>query len=298
MKRCCFLMAISFALIISIGCDATKPTGESDFALYFLTDDTLRAYEAMQQEITELKLASGPWLSEEDIEYYDFSSHCIYLKTDKRDFFEGYDEGRFEPVLIDKPFVVVAGGSRCYIGSIHSGLLATAPPGPYMGEGDVWFYPLDVMHISRGWGSEEDLRSMDQIREAFSVLGLYRGGLDVRLDAVDIVEQSDTSTVQYTFTITNNDADNLLVLDPDLMGSSRFHYFTNGVVFRGEDTHYWSQYKEVIKPLSFENTKPSYKIELKTGEIIECTEDHEYFYEGAWVSIKHIVSLWNDKKKD
>jgi hypothetical protein len=112
MKRTTFLIAISLLLVCLPGCDTTEPKDESDFALYFLANDTLTTYEAMQHVIAELDLQSEPWLSEEDIESYDFSSHCIYLKTDKRDFFDYYDEGIFDPVLIDRPFVVVAGMMR------------------------------------------------------------------------------------------------------------------------------------------------------------------------------------------
>jgi len=271
MKRYSLITTLLFLIISCTDRNATEPTGESDFALYFLADSSLGAYEAMEQVITELELESEPWLSEEDIEDYDFSSHCIYLKTDKRAFFECYDEGRFVPLLIDKPFVVVAGGIRYYIGSIHSGALSTAPTGPYMDELDVWFYPRDVMHISRAWSSEKDVRSMDQIREALSVLGLFHGGLEIRLNAVSIIENASISTVQYTFTIKNIDTDNLLVLDPDLMGSSRFHYFTNGVHFWHEATYYYSEYKEVIQPEPFDSWQPEWFTRIAAGDSVQRT---------------------------
>ncbi|MFC1543577.1 hypothetical protein ACFL4K_03450 [Candidatus Neomarinimicrobiota bacterium] len=274
MNKYAILVAIASFLIGMIGCDTTEPEGESDFesdfALYFLTDDTLRAYEAMQQEITELALEPEPWLSEEDIRFYDFSSHCIYLKTDKGDYFESYDEGRFD-LLMDKPFVVVAGGTRYYVGSLHSGALSSSPPGPYMSELDVWFYPRDVMHISEAWGEEEDIRSMDQIREALTVLHLYHGGLDLSLDAVSVIENADTATVQYTFTITNDDYDDLLILDPDRMGSARFHYFTNGVNFRQGSAYYYSRYKDVIKPEPFDSWESEWFTEIKAGESLQRT---------------------------
>lgn len=271
MKSYSFFIIIPFLLISCTDRNATGPPGESDFALYFLADSSLGAYEAMQQGIMQLELESEPWLFEEHIKYYDFSSHCIYLKTDKRDFFESYDEGRFEPLLIDRPFVVVASGSRCYVGSLHSGALSTMPPGPYMDELDVWFYPRDVMHISRAWVAEEDVRSVDQIRQSLSESGLFHGGLELSLDAVSVIENADISTVQYTFTITNNDADNLLVLDPILMGSAQFHYFTNGVVFRNEDSHYWSENKEVIQPEPFDSWQPEWFTKIRSGDSMQRT---------------------------
>ena len=271
MNKYTLLVAIAGVLIGLIGCDTTGPEGESDFAFYFLANDTLGAYEDMQQAITELELESEPWLCEKDIEFYDFSSHCIYLKTDKGDYFESYDEGCFDPVLIKKLFVVVAGGSRCYIGSIHSGLLSSMPLGPTMDELDVWFYPKDVMHISKAWGGEEDIRSMDQIRESLTVLHLYHGGLDLSLDAVSVIENADTATVQYTFKIINDDIDDLLILDPDRMGSAQFHYFTPGVVFRQGSAYYYSQYKDVIKPEPFDSWEPEWFTKIKAGEFLQRT---------------------------
>jgi hypothetical protein len=100
--------------------------------------------------ISTLVLKKEAWLTNDDIQFYDYSSHCIYLKGEKSQFFEN-DTGKFfifNPVLINKPFVVVANGERCYVGSLHSGLLSLAPAGPYMDELDVGYYPKDVMHIS------------------------------------------------------------------------------------------------------------------------------------------------------
>jgi intein/homing endonuclease len=60
-----------------------------------------------------------------------------------------------------------------------------------------------------------------------------------------------------------------------------------------------NEYKRVVSSMKFKNNqKKCIKITLKTGETIHCTEDHEFYYEGAWVSIKHVVSLWNDKNSN
>tara|TARA_R110000772_G_scaffold46246_6_gene105605 strand:- start:1236 stop:1760 length:525 start_codon:yes stop_codon:yes gene_type:complete len=57
------------------------------------------------------------------------------------------------------------------------------------------------------------------------------------------------------------------------------------------------EFKPVIDSLEFkQNKKKCIKITLKNGETIQCSEDHEFYYEGSWLSIKHIVSLWNDSK--
>ncbi|MCD6235100.1 MAG: hypothetical protein J7K63_08710 [Candidatus Marinimicrobia bacterium] len=61
-----------------------------------------------------------------------------------------------------------------------------------------------------------------------------------------ILENSDISTIQYTFRLTNTDSEDLYVFDPDKTGSSVFHYYTNGIDFWDESTGMYlfsSQYK-------------------------------------------------------
>jgi hypothetical protein len=233
-----------------------EPSGTSDFAIYFLEDLSIRTIQVVDQDPSEIELETYPWLSSKDIDFYDFSSHCIYLKADKNNFFENLKEYyQFPPSWVGKPFVVIAGGERCYIGSFHSVMLSTAPVVPYMNELDIGGYPEDVMHISRAWGNSPDLRNDERVRNSLIKTNLYHAGLHLELNSVVILENADTSTVQYTFTITNDDQDNLYTIDPDLMGSERFHYFTNGVVLWNKTTqNLASEYKTTISsdPLQLE----------------------------------------------
>ena len=57
-------------------------------------------------------------------------------------------------------------------------------------------------------------------------------------------------------------------------------------------------YKTVTDTHKMRNSKPCVRIKLKSGKIIVCTEDHEFFFKGVWVSIKHILSLVNQKDGD
>ena len=41
------------------------------------------------------------------------------------------------------------------------------------------------------------------------------------------------------------------------------------------------------------NTQKTIKIKLKHGQTIICTEDHEFYFRGGWVTIKKILSLLN-----
>lgn len=250
MKR---LMLYAVVLLV-LGCskdsnpvDSTKQRGS--FEIYFLKDSSLTAYEASQVDINQLGLRDDPWLADGGIDFYDFSSHCLYLKQDKSKYFGSCDTYcRFEPVLTSRPFVVVANTERCYLGSLHSLVLSSRPIGPYMDETDVGMYPADVMHISKAWTPGIDVRNDSRIQEALNSLGLCRGGISVHLHSVNIVENSDTTTVEYVFTVMNKDRDNLLLPDPDNMGTELFHYFTNGAEFEGNGVLFQSTYKQTSAP--------------------------------------------------
>lgn len=56
------------------------------------------------------------------------------------------------------------------------------------------------------------------------------------------------------------------------------------------------EYRKCIKPHKFtENKKKIIRITLKNGKTIEATEDHKFFFKGAWVELKHLVSLLDGK---
>jgi len=56
------------------------------------------------------------------------------------------------------------------------------------------------------------------------------------------------------------------------------------------------EWKEVQDTFKMANTKPTVRIKLKNGQEIICTEDHKFFYEGGWVSIRNILSLLNENR--
>jgi hypothetical protein len=53
---------------------------------------------------------------------------------------------------------------------------------------------------------------------------------------------------------------------------------------------------KVLEVLQFQNKKPTVRIKLKSGKEIICTEDHKFYYEGGWYSIKHLLSLLDGKR--
>ena len=90
------LLIIGLILFCSKDKHLTRPVVSSKFEIFFLKDSTLRISHVRSLYFSELILATEPWLSSEDIDFYDFSVHCIYLKTDKSYFFNDFDEDPYE----------------------------------------------------------------------------------------------------------------------------------------------------------------------------------------------------------
>ncbi len=273
MKKYFFIAGI---LVLSLSCSHDRnpvyPNDGSNFAVYFLKDESLTTADVVHRPLADLELTATPWFDAGDLAFYDFSTHCLYLKNDKTTLFENFERGHFEPVLMNKPFVVTAGGERCYLGSIHSGALSTMPPGPHMNELDVWYFPKDVLHFSRHRASREDVRSDPRVRDELMRANLFHGGLRLELNSVTVLQGADISTVQYRLTLRNNDRDALYVIDPDRMGSELFHYYTNGVMFARENQpSIWAEHKTVTAPSPHDSWQPSWFSRIESGQSIQRT---------------------------
>lgn len=289
-----FMFFLSLVLIFGCSKNSDSVSGqdkEGNFEIYFLYDTLLTESQTAQMDINSLVLNNEPWLTHNDVEFYDFSSHCIYLKKDKSYFFENYGGKfyQFSPVLISRPFVIVAGNERCYVGALHSGLLSMAPAGPYIDEGDVGSFPDDVMHISRAWSDDEDIRSNPKVAEVLIKQDLYHAGLEIDLTSFHILNNSDTSTVEYSIKIKNNDQDDLYVIDPAKMGSELFHYYTNGPHLwdYSKPLYLYSQYKEVDPPEPYDSWNFEWFTFIESNQSIERTirlKGYPYIPNGNYVS--------------
>jgi hypothetical protein len=95
--------------------------------------------------------------------------------------------------------------------------------------------------------------------------------LSIQLNQVDVINRPDTSTIIYTFTITNNDDDNLYVPDPELMGSDLFHYYTNGITLENETCHIWSEYKTTRNPIPYDGWDINWFTRIKSKQSLQRT---------------------------
>ncbi|HDQ45276.1 MAG TPA: hypothetical protein ENN17_07260 [bacterium] len=225
------------------------PDKEGDFSIYFLRDSTLTVRDVRDMDLNALDLADRPWLSDEDLTRYDFSTHILYLKKDREDVTDLFRElGFFSVSVFGKPFVVCAGSGRCYLGSFHSPASSLAPATPYIDGLSIPGDPYDLIHLEKPWIEGHDARNDPVVKENLIRLGIYHAGFEVNLRSIRVVQNTDTSTIEYAFRIVNRDADDLYVLDPEKMGHS-FHYFMNGPDIWKNDEYFYPEFKTDTTPL-------------------------------------------------
>jgi len=199
---------------------------------YLLKDDGLNFETARAMPLGDLVLKDKPWIASEDIERYDWSSHCVYLKKDVPIAWKRID-------LRGTPFVVVADGQRCYLGAIWSLISSFAPMGNVAmvnepgiaGQRDL--LAIGLMSALGKGERKIDVRDDPRVMKALRRQGQYHAGLQASLDKVRVEYKKDTCSVVYMYTVRNADEDDLYVLDPERIDLAFFHDFQNGV--RGRD---------------------------------------------------------------
>lgn len=158
-----------------------------------------------------------------DIDYYDFSTHIVYLEENNR------LEGDFDQLHGAN---IIANGSEIYPLKIHDLYLSTMPVGPHIQSltdnfGDFAFR-ISFSDFPDGSGSSiQDPRSDARIVSALKKHHKYRAGLSIETESIE----RDGNQIKLKIKLRNLDSQNYYFLDPNKMGEGLFHYFTNGLGF-------------------------------------------------------------------
>jgi len=226
----------------------------TDISIFLVDQNDSVSTDADLRDVT---VESEPWISSADIEMYDISSHLLYLNYDKPinwDFIEQFENRRF---------VVYAGNSPIYSGEflpiyssrISSSYFILMPH----------FYPDDIIPISmfmNDSSSNIDARNDPRIIEALLQTRKLSAGIDCELSAVVL----DTTSATFRFTITNNDLENLMILDVEKMGLALFNYYTTGLLIENEDSAYIANERDVETPENWDSWELSWFTLLRSGE--------------------------------
>lgn len=180
-------------------------------------------------------------LNHNDFEYYDYSTHLIYLKNNKSfaDDIEGI-EG----------FIVYANGDEIYSGQTFPGYSSFLPSGPVIATHPS-FYSDNIVSIGFILKLDTlgnflpDPREDERIVDALKKYNQFHAGLSCEIKSVQYLS---TNNVKVELLLKNNDSFNYYYLDPEKTGIGLFHYFTNGLIIRDFNTH--KSYTHKIETIS------------------------------------------------
>ncbi len=209
-----------------------------------------------------MKMNNQTVINFSDIDYYDFSTHMIYLKHD----FSYFKEEELHDM---DEFTVYADGEKIYTGHTFPGYYSHMPKGPVI-QCDPNFYsdyivPIGFINIIDTLGNPTpDPRGDPRIAAALNRFNQYREGLKGEIRSVSYMNQY---RVKFEFSLTNEDSFSYYYLDPGKMGTGLFHYFTNGLYIRDEATHESYTHKmKVESPGSYKTWKKEWLSLIKSGE--------------------------------
>ena len=208
-------------------------------------------------------------LNHKDIEYYDFSTHMIYLK-------EGIS--LMEDVLETGVNAVYAEGEKIYDLAVMNPWDSYMPSGPLLWN---WSYFGDfVIHIDLlrpvAPGSAEDPREDVRVAKALLRYEQFHPGL-----ACEIVEirRVEAGHLELELELRNEDVYPYLYPDPEKMGSALYHYFTNGLSLR--DANEVNYYHEMVpeSPDPEGEWNPEWLSVIGSGANVRLIIDYPHFNE-------------------
>jgi len=188
----------------------------------------------------------------DEFSFYDSSTHIFYLKSAHPEL-EDFRQG---------PFTFLEKGDTIYSGSFWPPYMSSIPSGPFISTPQI-FYGNYVIRIEQAYSENPDPRNAAEMVEVLKSHDLLHSGLALRINTVEIHgDQADIS-----FTVTNADDTDLLILDPDKMGFELFHYFTNGLYLYNE-SHSQTFFSNISSqaPVPGNSWNMTWLTELKTGE--------------------------------
>ncbi|MEN8117778.1 MAG: hypothetical protein ABFS16_12405, partial [Bacteroidota bacterium] len=222
--------------------------------IFLVKDGQLDYYNPEETDLESLELEGSPWLKHSEIEFYDWSAHTFYLKNEKT---KG-NHGQY--------FVLKADKKPLFIGFFYSMIMSYIPSCPTILT-DGFFYPKDLISLNPyGYRQNEDLTPLNSdFRKNIENSGLLREGISVELISL---KRKNSSTLTYSYKVTNLDSEKIYILDPKMMGASRFHYYTNGIYLNKGDKRY---YADDFETTSSDKISSNWYFRLSPGKSITRT---------------------------
>lgn len=213
-------------------------------------------------------------LNHNDINYYDYSTHLIYLKDNKSfaDDIEGIGS-----------FKVYANGDEIYSGQTQPAYSSFLPFGSVVINTHPSFFadyliPISFIQIIDTLGNSlPDPRKDERIVESLNKYNQFHAGLSCEIKSVQYFS---SNNVKVELLLKNNDFFNYLYLDPQKMGNGLFHSFTNGLFIGDLENYYKYSHKEQnILPEPLDSWSKDWLSIINANEIKTITIIYDNFDE-------------------
>jgi hypothetical protein len=278
MKHVYFL--IPFILVLSIRCEKEH---------HFVPDGLTGGFC--------IKVNDDHIINHYDIEYYDFSTHIVYLKS-------------ADTVLLQIgmgiSFTIYANFEEIYHGATLPLYSCAMTTGPAFSQ----FFPdfvisIDYSHLYDSTGyAPPDPREDQRIIAALNKYNQLHAGLSCTIDTII----TSPGGLMLRISVINNDSYNYYILSPDNMGIGLFHYFTNGLRITDNTTHEsYGYHIRTQQPEPFDswdkewfylirrNEKKSFTLYYAQFDISPKGQYDAYFrFPGLNFQIKHKEDLTDD----
>lgn len=196
-------------------------------------------------------------LNRRDIDYYDFSTHLVYLKR-------GYPQLSCE---MTQAFSVYADGVEIYSGPLVSLYSSHLPSGPsILCSSLIDNYVLEIFNYHSTFSSNPDPREDDRIVRALKKYNQFHEGLSCTIKSIN---RLGPRQIEIEVELKNNDSFNYYCLDPDKMGNELFHYFNNGLLlFNVESQEMFYHNTAIVQPQQWNSWDQEWISLLKSKEFM------------------------------
>ncbi len=163
------------------------------------------------------KIGNNLYYRYSDLELYDSSTHILYFKSNHPEFDKNSQSS----------FSVIINIDTIYKGDFWPMFRSDMPTRVYIHTFPFWLQNF-ALWIENRYNIKPDLRNDAVIIQAFKDRNLLHSGLHIEVNSLEVTNNQ----VTFSFSITNKDQSELLIMNPDKMGINLFHYFTNGLIFK------------------------------------------------------------------
>jgi len=212
----------------------------------------------LNDSVLTIEFSYGKQLTENDIEFYDSSTHTYFLKSDLL----------FETPMTD--FKIKVNGDSVLGGVLHLCVLSSMPPTPYFIT-DCFFSGRNILRIGY-YGNGENLLNDSRIINSLKESNQFREGLSCQIDSIKVIESGNQTDVISTITITNHDNIPYYIPDLNKMGERYYTDYTGGLSFSNINTGLSSFIKDS------NNDRQRDDIKIEDLAILEANSKVTYTY--------------------